>query len=252
MIIARDPSHRAAAAGGAAAVNALLLYCLLYGLAVALHAGPSRTAQPIVVTAEPPRPPPAPMTPQPRDRRDEGEGAPPALRAEPTEIVAPEPSIPLPPTPVAAAPLAGTGSDRSKGAAEVPGPGTGAGGIGDGPGRGRRGAGQGGGWHTPPRRTRGSLGDADYPAMVGAAGGGGTVSVQFSVETDGRVGRCFVTRSSGNAQLDEMTCRLIVQRYRFRPSLDGDGRPVRSQVVEDHSWTTVDDPEPPRARRRRF
>ena len=55
----------------------------------------------------------------------------------------------------------------------------------------------------------------------------------------------------GNPELDAVTCRLIQQRYRFRPSLDPGGRPVRSQVVEDHSWVTIDDPEPPREQRRR-
>src|SRR5436190_2035752 len=92
------------------------------------------------------------------------------------------------------------------------------------------------------------------PPVVGEAGGGGTVSVRFTVEVDGHVGRCVVDRSSGNRLLDDTTCRLIQQRYRFRPSLDPSGRPVRSQIVEDHSWMTLDDPEPydDRRRRRRF
>ena len=43
--------------------------------------------------------------------------------------------------------------------------------------------------------------------------------------------------------LDDTTCRLITERYHFRPSLDPAGRPVRSQIVEDHSWVTIDDPD---------
>jgi len=89
--------------------------------------------------------------------------------------------------------------------------------------------------------------------VVGEAGGGGTVGVRFTVEVDGRVGRCMVTHSSGNRILDDTTCRLITERYRFRPSLDPAGRPVRSQIVEDHSWVTMDDPYPEDyGRRRRF
>ena len=158
-----------------------------------------------------------------RDRRDEGEGAPPNLRTEATQVVAPKPIIPLPiPPPVAAAPLPALGSDRSQGAAELPGPGIGRGGEGDGPGRGRRGRGEGAddGDFTPPRLVRGRLSDSDYPAAIGEAGGGGTVSVRFSVETDGRVRHCLIEESSGNPELDAVTCRLIQQRYRFRPSLD--------------------------------
>ena len=41
---------------------------------------------------------------------------------------------------------------------------------------------------------------------------------------------------SGNAALDETTCRLIEQRYRYDPSRDADGRPVRSIIVVNQDW----------------
>ena len=62
----------------------------------------------------------------------------------------------------------------------------------------------------------------------------------YTVETDGRATRCQITRSSGSAELDETTCRLIEQRFRFDPSRDRYGRPVRSRIVQDHNWETQD------------
>ena len=40
----------------------------------------------------------------------------------------------------------------------------------------------------------------------------------------------------GNDALDDTTCRLIEERFRFDPSRDPQGRPVESMVVENHSW----------------
>ncbi|MDP8994994.1 MAG: energy transducer TonB, partial [Pseudomonadota bacterium] len=103
---------------------------------------------------------------------------------------------------------------------------------------------------------RGSLRDSDYPAGLGEAGIGGRVGVRYTVETSGRVTNCIVTRSSGSDLLDRHTCRLIEQRFRFDPSRDGAGWPIRSQIVESHEWIVEDlPPEPgerPRRRRRIF
>jgi protein TonB len=255
-------SRRATAAFGAVALEGLILYAMIFGFALTLPAVHEDRLKLIDILAPPP-PPPIPP-PRPRDtgsRRREGAASPANLRAQATEVVAPKPVIPLPtPPPVIAAPVARQGAAPSAGAANVRGPGFGSGGIGVGTGSGRGGNGDGGGYgegdggFTPPRHVSGRLSDRDFPSVVGEAGGGGTVSVRFTVEVDGHVGRCVVDRSSGNRILDDTTCRLIQQRYRFRPSLDPSGRPVRSQIVEDHSWMTLDDPEPydDRRRRRRF
>lgn len=200
--------------------------------------------------AQPPRPAEPAADPD-RDPGRTGAGAPPNLRGRATPIVAPEPIVPLPlPTPVVAAPAPDTGSAPSTGRADVPGPGTGAGGYGgNGYGAGGQGDGGGGGGFgrgTPPRHIRGRLGNSDYPAGLGEAGIGGLVSVRFTVTLDGRATNCRITRSSGSAQLDAHTCRLIEQRYRFRPSLDERGRPVEADVIEDHEWIVRDLPPPRR------
>lgn len=261
MVAGLSTSRRATAAFGAVVLEALILYAMIFGFALTLPAAHEDRLKLFDVTIPPP--PPSIPPPQPRDtssRHREGAASPPNLRAEATEVVAPKPVIPLPPPPpVVSAPVQREGTKPTAGAAPVPGPGFGSGGIGVGTGSGRGGNGDGNGYgngtgrFVPPRHISGRLSDRDFPSVVGEAGGGGTVSVRFSVETDGRVGRCVIDHSSGNRILDDTTCRLIQQRYRFRPSLDPAGRPVRSQIVEDHTWTTMDDPDPEYyGRRRRY
>jgi protein TonB len=62
---------------------------------------------------------------------------------------------------------------------------------------------------------------------------------------------CRVTRSSGSRALDSTTCRLIEQRFRFRPSRDALGRPSWGYIEEYHEFESeIEPPEPPRGRRR--
>jgi len=238
-------------------IHACLAFALLRSLVLELPA-----LQPVfqLIEVPPSLPPPPPHVPpvHERSRRPEGAASPPNLESRPTEIVAPAPVLPPPPT-IAAAPVPGPGAQPTAGAAPVPGPGTGAGGQGSGTGSGGSGDGPGGGGDgdgdmSPPRHVRGRISDRDYPAGAGEAGVGGTVSVIYTVETDGRATHCAITHSSGSDELDETTCRLIEQRFRFEPSRDGAGRPIRSRIVQDHDWEVESlpperDDDPPRRRR---
>lgn len=174
-----------------------------------------------------------------RNTRPSGEAAPPNLRSRATELAAPEPVVPIIVRPlVIVAEKAADGVQATSGAAEVTGPGTGAGGQGDGFGGGGSGDGDGAGDPdaTPPRQIRGRIRDSDYPEDLADRGVGGRVTVVFLVQTDGRVTECEVDGSSGIARLDALTCRLIRERFRFRPSRDGRGRPVPAYVRETHEW----------------
>jgi protein TonB len=259
--------NRIGAAIPVALVHALLAYALLAGFSVDLPEAVRDQLKLINVLPEPPPsplersiPPPAALPENERERRaadprTEGGAAPPNLRATPTEIVAPEPVVKLPVVPpVVSAPIAGRGMDRTAGASDIRGPGTGSGGFGDGSGSGRGGyggGGGGGGGLRPPRWVRGRLRNSDYPPGLGEMGVGGTVSVLYAVEVDGSVRDCRITRSSGSRQLDETTCYLIEQRFRYEPARDRFGRPIRSGIEENHSWVVEDDPEPPPYERRR-
>ena len=229
--------ERAASLAIVALVHALIGYVLLAGLRVTL---PIRTdTAPTLFALAPPPPAIAPPAPErPRSGRREGAAAPANLRAKATELVAPLPIVPPPVAPVViAAPIAGTGADASAGAAPVPGPGTGAGGVGTGTGSGGAGDGDGAGGGTIPLRWRsGELVDEDLPRWV-PEGFSGTVHLRFTVGVKGRVTDCTVTRSSGLPDLDTMTCRLIVKRLRYRPTLDRNGRPVPDTVTGTQTWT---------------
>lgn len=231
---------RLIAATAAIAVQALLGFALLSGLTVRF---PQQLQESLkLFTSEAPPPPPPPRvvpTPKTAAKRPEGRASPPNLRSRATEVAAPVPVIVLPlPIPVITAPRPFVANDAMSGSAAVRGPGTGAGGIGDGFGSGGNGNGDGGGGRdeTGPRFLRGRLSISDLPESIFTTGFHGTVGVRYVVARNGRVPDCEVTRSSGNTMIDDVTCRMIRDRFRFRPSLDGAGRPIESMVVENHTW----------------
>ena len=220
----QTPRDRIASATASILLCALLGYALVLGLGVTMPAGAPEALKLFAVGPKPPPPPPERVVPRPaKSHRPEGAASPANLRARATEVVAPKPIVPpLVPPPVVTAIKPGLGAEATAGAAPVPGPGTGAGGIGNGTGSGRGGDGDGdGGDETPPRLlksrfTRGDFRDAE--ALVGENNVVGRLGVRYTVETDGRVTGCRVTRSSGKPALDGVTCRLIEKRYRYRPS----------------------------------
>jgi len=66
----------------------------------------------------------------------------------------------------------------------------------------------------------------DYPAESIAQHQEGSVRVEYLIQTDGGVGECRVTNSSGFPQLDEAACRIVTSRWRFKPASLLDGSPV--------------------------
>ena len=234
------PKDRIVSAVATVLCEALILYALLAGLKVVPPVPVDDALKVLTVVTPPPPPdppPPQPVQTRPKPKLEEGAASPPNLRAKPTEIVAPKVE-PLIPSPVIAAPEPDIGDEAAKGAAAILGPGTGSGGIGEGSGSGRGGYGPGGGGGgaSPPRHISGRLRHSDYPRWAKDSGIGGTVTVILTIETNGRVSHCEVARSSGSAGLDDMTCELLQERYRYRPARDAQGRPVRSREISNHSW----------------
>jgi protein TonB len=248
--------HRIGAAVAVAILHALIGYAFLTGLGfVPLPPLPDELRLFTPATELPPPPRAQAARPErekkarkPRPSDPEGAASPANLRSTPTEIVAPKREIRLPvPPPLPAAPAAGTGSAAAAGAAPVPGPGTGAGGVGSGLGSGLNGngtgGGGGGGLARPPRLISGRIDNDDYPRRAYEAGVTGTVFVRFTVRADGRVSDCEIRRSSGSAELDRTTCRLIERRLRYRPARDSSGRPVAVTAQGQQAWEIA--PEPP-------
>ena len=52
----------------------------------------------------------------------------------------------------------------------------------------------------------------DYPASALRAEAQGTTAVSYDIDATGRVVSCRVSQSSGNADLDDVTCRLMQRR----------------------------------------
>lgn len=239
-------NDRIRSAALACAINLVIGYAIVNGLGMPIIPTAQDALKLFNLSDQPPPPPPIIPPPPERAQRatrkpkdPEGAAAPPAKQNTPTEIVAPKAQLP-PPPPIQAAPVAGQGSAAKAGAAAIDGPGSGRGGIGNGLGSGLSGTGSGGGGDGGVVRgavqIAGSIGDEDYPAPALIARQQGVVRFAFTVLADGRVGNCRVTRSSGSRALDATTCRLALQRFRFRPATDTAGRPVASDEQGEQEW----------------
>ncbi|MBA2935860.1 energy transducer TonB [Sphingomonas sp. CGMCC 1.13654] len=227
--------ERAWSAGGSALIVALVGYGLVSGLKVSPFVRVQRALRMIDIMAPPPpKPKPEVKIVRPMTDRAKGKPSPPNLKNKATPIVAPPP-LPAPvPPPVNAAPKPNVGMASETGASDRAGPGQGAGGEGSGYG----GGGDGDGGDTPPRaiqdRMKISWLPPDVRHMIDATMR--IVHVRYSVETDGHIGTCQVTGTSGNAALDSATCVAIQQHFRYKPAKDQDGTPFRTQIIDSVGW----------------
>lgn len=233
-----DRKRKLPAMLAALAVQAALAYALIAGLAGDVAGEVRRRLEVLAIPARPNPPPPRPAPPEraaaAAPREAAGAAAPVARAAQ---VVAPRPPLVLaPPPPFVTATVAGSGEQASPGAGRSgDGPGAGTGGQGSG-GGGEGDAGAGGG--RGAERIGGGLRDADYPAAAGSVRAAGTVFVRFRVGRDGRARGCEVTRSSGSEVLDQTTCRLIEKRFRYRPAMDAEGRPLETVETTNFTWGT--------------
>lgn len=221
-------SNRALGLSGAIGVHVLVVALLvLFGWRPAGPSPPSPALVAVSLTA----PTPPPSSP---DRAEAGAAAQPSRGRSEAPAMPPPPALLARPTPAEAA--ADPGSAQSSGAGAAAGTGAGQGGEGSGRGAGADGLGTGSGIVTPPVRMAGELTDADYRRARAPSGAAGTVVVGFRVRRDGAVDRCGVIRSSGVAAFDSATCRLIEQRFRYRPARDADGRAIDYEIRADYTW----------------
>lgn len=236
-----DDRRRWSGALASGAVQLLLAAIVIRGLAAqqTQHAGADRA--PVLVTVFEPEPPPPRVPPPPPSDAGQasGKGAPPARKAQALPRAAPSPRVMLaPPRPAATEP--GSGIAVRPGLGPAAGPGDGAGGAGNGPGTGSggsgSGAGAGAGGNAPPARIAGTLGDRDYPPGAARRRAAGTAAVSFRVRTDGRVDRCTILASSGDAELDALTCTLVQRRFVYRPARSAAGMPVEATVKSTFTW----------------
>lgn len=89
----------------------------------------------------------------------------------------------------------------------------------------------------PAELESGRIDPRDYPADARARRVEGEVAVVLLVRSDGRVGDCRIDRSSGDRDLDEATCGLIVDRFRYRPALNAYREPVEDEAGWVQRWS---------------
>ena len=224
-------SGKVAAAVVVTAIHAIVGYALSTGKITVPAVVPDDAL--VVIDLKPPppaEPPPPPPPPKPHEPAEQGgrEAAPkapppPEIVAAPLPLPAPPPIIMTPPIILGGAAPAGAGGVGS---------GTGAGGTGSGTGRG---SGDGGAF-SDARQIRGRFRNSDFPASARGAGRV-KIGVRYAVGPGGTVDDCEIIESSGYPEVDEMTCRVIVERYRFKPARDEEGTPVTKVMEEDYTWT---------------
>jgi len=223
------PRERIPALVAAAIIQAALAVALLSGFTVQVDRARDVVEQLIDVQLPPPPEPPQPKPKAIHSKAAPRPAAPPPRAAKPggspgpahrAQAIIARVAIPAAPAPPAGG-GAGIGLSRGTGAGGGPG------------GQGSGDEGEGG---TDLVQIAGAILPSDYPGELRERGIGGRVGFLFTVGANGRVTHCSVTRPSGVAELDALTCRLIQQRFVYRPSTDASGRPIADEVEGVHDW----------------
>ena len=68
----------------------------------------------------------------------------------------------------------------------------------------------------------------------------GTASFRLDIARTGQVTGCQITRSTGHAELDEATCKLVQQRAKFEPARGSNGEPVAGSFSSTVRWVLPD------------
>jgi protein TonB len=85
---------------------------------------------------------------------------------------------------------------------------------------------------TPPKLIRGAPSDADNRRGQYR----GSLVVQFTIGSEGRAKDCAIARTSGDAKLDALTCRILETRTRFTPAKNEQGVAVPSVANATYVW----------------
>lgn len=221
------PRERTIALAAVVAVQAALAVILFRGFHVGVTT-PGEMIQRLVDVSLVKPPPPLVPIERPKPHHHQA-AAPKAEPAKPGGSPGPKPAhAPPSVTPVVA--VQPTAAPSGGGTGTGPALGAGAGGGTGGNGYGNDDGG------TDLEQIAGEITARDYPRDLREAAIGGRVQFTFRVEANGRVSRCSVTRSSGVPELDALTCRLVQQRFVYRPSTDRYGRPIPDDVDGEHDW----------------
>jgi protein TonB len=218
-----------------AIAGVLIVYAVIAGAALMMPSDSpihTRESEPAVLIDVRELPEPEPPPEELAGKAEEEEGAA-GRKAEPTPVVAPKPAIEVPAKPeVAAAPIAGTGNATTAGAATT-GTGPGAGGS----GTGRGGGGSGGGGGSDARLLGGNSARLPARLLHGFASDRGYGHLWLTIARSGRVTHCSVLQSTGNVEVDQALCSLMIRRSRWAPARDTYGRPIEVTLRYTATWS---------------
>lgn len=80
------------------------------------------------------------------------------------------------------------------------------------------------------------ISDDDYPADALSRESQGTVTIIWTIDTEGKVTNCSVAATSGDPALDSTACATITKRGRYKPALDKDGKPIAVHSTRRIVW----------------
>lgn len=132
------------------------------------------------------------------------------------------------------APLAASSGSAETSGAGPAGTGTGAQGTGQGTGSGA--GGDGAGLARKVEKIGGAIRDKDYPKEGRAARLGNSVTIALDVSAEGRPTACRIVHPGPDPAADAITCKLALERFRFRPASDRQGNPVASVFGWKQWW----------------
>jgi len=76
----------------------------------------------------------------------------------------------------------------------------------------------------------------DYPSDLIRTEVGGEVSFKLDVSAEGLPTSCLVIVSSKIEQLDKVTCKIMMQRAKFKPARTAEGSPAASHYINRVRW----------------
>jgi hypothetical protein len=85
--------------------------------------------------------------------------------------------------------------------------------------------------HGPKGDLRMVFDSSDYPGEAIARGQEGQAQYQLLIDEKGSVAGCDILAESGVPIIDVMGCQVMKERAKFRPSMDNNGKAVRSVIT---------------------
>lgn len=223
-------------------IHVALGYLLISGLAVQIVRKTSSVMTVTNLRSDLPLPPtvitPTVKTEVTKKARSQGVASSKSIKSKAAPREAPVPVVKVPMLNMKlTAEKASKGSDNTQGYSDQIGIGLGAGGEGIGTGAGAAGNGNGGlQIKSRAKYVSGRIKNSDYPRAASKAKATGAVTVKFTVTLNGRAVRCRVLQTSGSADLDTTTCRLIEKRFRYQPALGTDGNAIEDVTGWRQDW----------------